>query len=277
MAPAPQGQPRGAAGRHLCGGYGDDRAGSAAVTAFVREGVARGEQVRWLAGPQVRPAAEALLPEAGSLLTVQRAEDSPLGLLPFDPGQAIDELRTACEDALAHGRRGLRLVGDMGWCLSRQVTPERLLEFELRLDTELCARLPLRCLCLYDLPSGAADLLLAAHPGRTAAHEPSTRPPLAVHPLGDGSGLRLVGDADQDSRPVLTAALSTLVKSPVLRVRLDLSETGFLDTAGVGALVETAEALRRQGRTLLLHRPPLSLQRVVELFPDECRVLEMTS
>ncbi|MFD9307112.1 STAS domain-containing protein [Streptomyces sp. NPDC060048] len=95
--------------------------------------------------------------------------------------------------------------------------------------------------------------------------------------LQDRPGARLSGSGDLDSRQALSAALGVVTGIPGPVVHLDLSAVSFLDTAAVAELVRAADALNRQGRCLLLHHPPYSLRKVVEMFPDECAALEVAA
>ncbi|WP_328296548.1 STAS domain-containing protein [Streptomyces sp. NBC_00435] len=101
--------------------------------------------------------------------------------------------------------------------------------------------------------------------------------PLTVRPLQDRTGARLSGSCDLDTRHALSVALGvvTEISGPV--VHLDLSAILFLDPAAVAALVRASAALNGQGRRLLLHDPPYSLRKVVEMFPDECAALEVAA
>ncbi|MGW5849092.1 STAS domain-containing protein [Streptomyces sp. NPDC055254] len=101
--------------------------------------------------------------------------------------------------------------------------------------------------------------------------------PLTVLPLPHLPGARLSGSCDLDSRNELSAALGTLTGMPGPVVHLDLSAVAFLDPAAVAALVGAAADLNGQGRRLLLHDPPYSLRKVVEMFPDECAALEVAA
>ncbi|MFD5146919.1 STAS domain-containing protein [Streptomyces sp. NPDC058401] len=101
--------------------------------------------------------------------------------------------------------------------------------------------------------------------------------PLTARPWRDGPGARLSGSCDLDTRQCLSAALGAVTAIPGPVVHLDLSAVVFLDTAAVAALVRAAAALSGQGRRLLLHDPPYSLRKVVEMFPDECAALEVAA
>lgn len=101
--------------------------------------------------------------------------------------------------------------------------------------------------------------------------------PLTALLLHDRPGARLSGSCDLDTRQSLSAALGVVTGIPGPVVHLDLSTVAFLDTAAVAALVQAADALNGQGRRLLLHDPPYSLRKVVEMFPDECAALEVAA
>ncbi|MFF5703812.1 STAS domain-containing protein [Streptomyces sp. NPDC012794] len=100
---------------------------------------------------------------------------------------------------------------------------------------------------------------------------------LTAVPLGDRAGARLSGSGDLDSRRALGAALASVSLMPGRVVHLDLAAVSFLDAAAVAALVRASAAFRGQGRCLLLHDPPYSLRKVVEMFPDECAALEVAA
>ncbi|MCY0930099.1 STAS domain-containing protein [Streptomyces sp. H27-H1] len=101
--------------------------------------------------------------------------------------------------------------------------------------------------------------------------------PLTARPLRGRPGARLSGSCDLDTRHCLSSALGAVTAIPGPVVHLDLSAVLFLDTAAVAALVRAAAALNGQGRRLLLHDPPYSLRKVVEMFPDECAALEVAA
>lgn len=100
---------------------------------------------------------------------------------------------------------------------------------------------------------------------------------LTARPLRDRPGARLSGSCDLDTRPVLRAALGVVTRIPGPVVHLDLSAVAFLDTAAVAALVQANATVTGQGRRLLLHHPPYSLRKLVEMFPDECAALEVAA
>ncbi|MFJ3723381.1 STAS domain-containing protein [Streptomyces sp. NPDC090045] len=104
-----------------------------------------------------------------------------------------------------------------------------------------------------------------------------TSAPLTALPLQDLPGARLCGSCDLDTRQALSVALGVVTGMPGPVVHLDLSAVAFLDPAAVAALVRASAALNGEGRRLLLHHPPYSLRKVVEMFPDECAALEVAA
>lgn len=110
--------------------------------------------------------------------------------------------------------------------------------------------------------------------GRTG---PDRATALTTQPLGDRPGARLSGSCDLDSRQAMCDVLGVVNGTPGPVVHLDLSAVVFLDATAVAALVEAASSLNGQGRRLLLHDPPYSLRKVVEMFPDECAALEVAA
>ncbi|MBT2449766.1 STAS domain-containing protein [Streptomyces sp. ISL-43] len=123
----------------------------------------------------------------------------------------------------------------------------------------------------HDDATGADAVVRCARTGTGATTT------LTALPLQDRPGARLSGSCDVDTRQALSAALGVVTAMPGLVVHLDLSAVSFLDTAAVAALVRASAALNGQGRCLLLHDPPYSLRKVVEMFPDECAALEVAA
>ncbi|MEU4359788.1 STAS domain-containing protein [Streptomyces virginiae] len=106
---------------------------------------------------------------------------------------------------------------------------------------------------------------------------PGARAPLTALPLQGRPGARLSGSCDLDTRQALSSALGVVAGMPGAVVHLDLSTVRFFDAASVAELVRASAALSGQGRRLLLHDPPYSLRKVVEMFPDECAALEVAA
>ncbi|MEV6687096.1 MEDS domain-containing protein [Streptomyces sp. NPDC051130] len=282
-------------GEHSSFAYDSDLAWADTVVRFVSSGLERGQRV-WYSADSTEPSAVIDVLRRGDIdvdgarrdarLSVTGTERSYLRRVPFDPDWVISMFRTACTEALADGHTGLRVLGEMSWSAREVADVDRILESELRLDREVYADLPLTGLCLFDrrlIPGPTADLLTRAHTAcadilRPLAGGPRTLPAaLAAVPMRDRSGIRLTGSGDIDTRHILRSALAALARMPGPVVHLDLSAVTFLDPGAVAVLVDVSNSLTGKGRSLLLHKPPYSLRKVAELFPEECAALEVAA
>jgi len=82
--------------------------------------------------------------------------------------------------------------------------------------------------------------------------------------------LQLTGKLSLDSVPDFLKAIRTQTHKTVL---LDMGEMSYLDSSGVGALVQQFSAMKKEGRSLVLVRPHtrvvavLQITKVLSLFP----------
>ncbi|MEU3558050.1 STAS domain-containing protein [Streptomyces fragilis] len=102
----------------------------------------------------------------------------------------------------------------------------------------------------------------AAAAGPTAA---TAAPYLAVHPLPEGDGVRLSGEVGLVTRSVWTDVLAGAVRARRCAYVLDLAGVAFVDVAGAEALAAAADRLGT-GRRIVLHNPPRTLVRVLEMY-----------
>ena len=79
--------------------------------------------------------------------------------------------------------------------------------------------------------------------------------------------LSVSGEVDLATAPRLREALATVVAEGHLKVVVDLSDTEFLDSTGLGALVTGLKRIRARGGDM----------RVVCTSPRVCKVFEITS
>ena len=71
----------------------------------------------------------------------------------------------------------------------------------------------------------------------------------------DGRGLTVVrvsGELDMDTRPELHGVLQGAVDGGARQIVLDLSDVPFMDSSGLGLLVDVLKALRHRGGRLCL-------------------------
>lgn len=108
-------------------------------------------------------------------------------------------------------------------------------------------------------PDGAG----LAGPGAPPA--PDSTSALRVTPLVGGAGLRVVGEIDIETGPVLARALAGCVNGHD-GIHLDLRDVTFVDVAGARVLVHAAGQLGT-GHRLVLHHAPGPLLLVLGFFP----------
>ncbi|MFA9431615.1 STAS domain-containing protein [Egicoccus sp. AB-alg2] len=92
--------------------------------------------------------------------------------------------------------------------------------------------------------------------------------PLAVRTApGDGRDvtLRLSGELDAHTSPLLEHHLEHAVAATDGDVRLEVSELTFVDSSGLGCLLRAAGTLGSLDRRLVLRAPSPPLQRLIEL------------
>lgn len=93
--------------------------------------------------------------------------------------------------------------------------------------------------------------------------------PVRVVALTERAGVAVSGDIDLVAQPVWQQVLDELVSCDAEVVHLDLGGLDFVDVRGATRLVDAARRLAADGRRLVVHQPPASLRRVLEiLWPD---------
>ena len=88
--------------------------------------------------------------------------------------------------------------------------------------------------------------------------------PLEVTEQHDGQGgvdVHLVGDIDLSSLPVLSASVERVLAAAPRRVGFDLSKVRFMDSSGLGVLIEMADAVP----SIALVKPSHAVRRLIEL------------
>lgn len=95
-----------------------------------------------------------------------------------------------------------------------------------------------------------------------------TVPGLTVCPLPGRDGVRVAGEIVLTTRETWRRALEQAVREGG-DVHVEMSGVTFVDVDGAHTLADAARRLP-EGRRLVLHRPPATLRRVLELFwPDQ--------
>ncbi|WP_307128808.1 MEDS domain-containing protein [Streptomyces sp. B1I3] len=265
------------AGCHTSVVFSDDRQWAGHLGAFVRSGLAKGQQVQYFADttpPErvLRALTDAGIDAAGAVtsgqLSVSVAAQTYLAGSGFDPDTMIGLWHDAVEGAWASGYRGVRTIGEMSWGARDVTGADRLLEYELRIHHEVLERLPLTAWCFYDrrlMADEYVGVMASAH--LTHRGEPHVAPRLRVAPLADRPGLLMSGSAGYDTRDAVAAAAAVISSGTASRTDLDLAALRHLDAASLAVLTEAA-AGRPGGMPLLVRQPPSPLRRLLQLFPE---------
>ncbi len=83
--------------------------------------------------------------------------------------------------------------------------------------------------------------------------------------LTDATVLRCDGRLTMVAAPVLKSAIDEVVESGQARVVIDLSETSFVDSSGLGALVAGLKRTRQAGGDLRIAEPQEQVRMVLAL------------
>ena len=87
---------------------------------------------------------------------------------------------------------------------------------------------------------------------------------LETSPLPGWTGLRIVGEVDVNNLDQFRRALAPVFASGIIAVHLDLSGLRFIDVAGTRELIALMKS--HPHLRLIVHRPPASLRRIVEML-----------
>jgi anti-sigma B factor antagonist len=83
---------------------------------------------------------------------------------------------------------------------------------------------------------------------------------------GDVTTVRVHGELLQETVPVLAGAMAPVVEDGAVRtVVVDLSQTSFMDSTGLGTLVTLHNSVQRRGARFRLVRPEDRVFRLFEL------------
>jgi anti-sigma B factor antagonist len=77
--------------------------------------------------------------------------------------------------------------------------------------------------------------------------------------------VRVTGEIDMETSPALKARLLELAHGGVQQITVDMTDTEFIDSTGLHALVVAVKELRLQGGDLLLRSPSKSAARLLQL------------
>ncbi|MDY0019317.1 MAG: MEDS domain-containing protein, partial [Anaerolineae bacterium] len=155
-------------GDHLCCLYETENEYRAILTAFLRHGLEHHEKVLCIVDAHTAESVLSFLQDAG-LDTAAYLAQGQLDILGpdevymqegrFDPTQMIARLQQKAEQASAEGYTALCVAGETTWALRELPDSERLIEYEVRLNTFLPGS-RCRVLCQYDMRRFSPAVLL---------------------------------------------------------------------------------------------------------------------
>jgi anti-sigma B factor antagonist len=87
---------------------------------------------------------------------------------------------------------------------------------------------------------------------------------LSASEAGGRAVLTLVGAVDVESRGSLQAACQQLLSEGPVGLVLDMSGVSFMDSTGIGALVEVSHSAQDSGVTFTIRRPSARVLRILQ-------------
>lgn len=144
---------------HLCLIYDSPQEWRAAVIPFIKTGLKRDEKCICILGTHTADRLRSCLHEedvnvadaetSGKLLVVYQTNAwSRAGS--FDPDQVIALLIAEADKAIDEGYSAIRMTEEVGSACEGRLTPERLLEYEAKLNRDFFTRCPCTAICQYD-------------------------------------------------------------------------------------------------------------------------------
>jgi anti-sigma B factor antagonist len=88
---------------------------------------------------------------------------------------------------------------------------------------------------------------------------------IAPDPGGAWPVLKVTGEVDIETSPVLEEELRSVLDQGVSSVEVDLGEVTFLDSTGLSVLISALKRCRGAGGDLRLRRPQPNVRRVLEI------------
>ena len=163
----PSGDTRLKSGVHSCSLYESEAEHQAQVVAFINDGFRKGEKVVYAVDAEIPDRVLGYFSQQGrgvgpfvksGQLEIHSTSSiyAPSGA--FDNAHMIARLKILLDHTLKEGYTGLRATGEMSWALRGWPGSDRLLEYEIKLNS-LIAGSKCLALCQYHVPAFKASLL----------------------------------------------------------------------------------------------------------------------
>jgi ABC-type transporter Mla MlaB component len=258
-------------GEHACcrSAHADDR--HRLALAFVRAGLDRGHKVGYLSGEDdaIRFVADLTATDDRIDEALERGQlevsPAPGEYIPdgtFDLARMRDGLRDKQARALADGYSGLSMAADMSWALQLAPRLDQLVGYEREVTRMMESGASISFLCIYDHARfGAATLAELVE-----SHGVDVSPELAqIGRVGylaasrvlPGPTLRLCGELDFGCAEAVAGMLDAHFHGTL---RLDLTDLGYVDVAGLRAL------RGRNGQRLVITSASEPVRRLLSLL-----------
>jgi anti-anti-sigma regulatory factor len=259
-------------GDHLCLPFASDDEQREVLTAYIVDGLSRGERVIYYADQTAPDMIGSWLADSGvetsrmveeGRLEIRSVDNSYLFDGRFEPDVVITTLWVEVRQTRDAGYPGLRISGEMTSELRPVANERALLEYEHRLSQMFHSR-ELTAICQYDqrlFNETAMTGLIDCHPEVVQIDPLHDDRRLRIVPTYAPRGLRIVGTVDVMTVGALTTALRLATRWPEPDIHLDLGELEFIDVAGVRAIVRAAAGLE-PGRRLIIERLAGGLRKV---------------
>lgn len=138
-------------GTHLCAFYETDSGRLKLSLPFLLDGLQKGDRCFLIASSEVQAHILQELRDVRPSIDKDIKEDRLIVMEGLSSAAAMYAFfEKAFLEASKHGIQGLRVLGDMAWCLHKDLALEELNEFETRYNNGLGKRFPVISLCQYD-------------------------------------------------------------------------------------------------------------------------------
>ncbi|WP_412741365.1 MEDS domain-containing protein [Krasilnikovia sp. MM14-A1004] len=228
----------------------------AALAAWVRRGLERGEKVIYTEGPAAARDSLSSVLQAHGLDAEAAQREGRLAVLPlaeFYPPHGQDAV---VGRALAEGFPAVRLSAQAGAALSL-LSPRAYLRAERDIE-RLCRTRTVSSLCQYRRATTIGTWLAKA----VGVHLPGIRH-ARLATSGAGRGLRVCGELDVCNVEVFGAVLTAAIRRTARTVWLDLAAVDVVDAAACRMLVEASDRFRTGGGRVLLVGPQAHVDQVM--------------
>ncbi|WP_170223119.1 MEDS domain-containing protein [Nonomuraea turkmeniaca] len=251
---------------HACLTYGEPEELLDLTAAFVRDGLAEGQRIVWLAEEPERRLAE--LGRRGAVaraaarrghVTVLACQDGLLDGQAFAVEHAMRWLRDQIASTAREGYPGLRVALDMSWALRPVTGIEQLPAFEQEIAATL-AGAGAAVLCQYDRERFDPVTLASVsgyHTRSVAAATYHRDALLRICRQYAPPGIRLAGQIDRSAEEALGLAMSEAIRVDG-DITVNMAELSFIDLYCARMIIDAARSLPPSRKAVLRCSPVVS-------------------